>query len=78
MTKVLLGIPWRAILPSATSRGHGDPLFTDAAWGTTGDYHLASGSPAVDHGDSTSAPAADLEGRIRPQGSAPDMGCYER
>lgn len=57
---------------------YGDPAFTAPAWGSEGDYHLASGSPAVDAADSTEAPSADIEGSSRPQGENVDMGCYER
>jgi hypothetical protein len=46
-----------------------------------GDYHLRSGSPAIDAGigsfNSISAPTTDLEGSSRPQGSGYDIGAYE-
>lgn len=55
-----------------------DPKFVDPAWGSTGNYHLQTGSPALNTGTSSGAPAYDLEGTSRPQGSAVDMGAYEQ
>jgi len=52
-----------------------DPRFLAPAWGATGDYHLAGGSPAIDAGTATDAPAVDLEGRARD--GKPDLGAYE-
>ena len=54
---------------------YGDPLFLAPAWGTEGDYHLESGSPAIDAGGVEGAPAVDLDGRVRD--SKPDIGAYE-
>ena len=51
-----------------------NPLFVGSS---TGDYHLAKGSPCIDNGTSTSAPAADIAGTPRPQGQGYDMGAYE-
>jgi len=42
-----------------------------------GDYHLKSGSPAIDTGQTQANVPADLEGRARPIGPAYDIGCYE-
>jgi hypothetical protein len=55
-----------------------DPLFVAPAWGKEGNYHLQSGSPAIDAGTSQSAPSTDLEGKARPQGAGYDVGCYEQ
>lgn len=55
-----------------------DPLFVRPEWGTTGDYHLQAGSPALDAGTSTGAPSLDLAGTARPQGIAFDIGAYEQ
>jgi parallel beta-helix repeat protein len=41
------------------------------------DYHLKSGSPAIDKGQTQANSSMDLEGRSRPVGSAYDIGCYE-
>ncbi len=57
---------------------YGDPLFISPAWGTEGDYHLNSGSAAIDAGTSTGAPSIDLDGKTRPQGNGIDIGAYER
>lgn len=49
-----------------------DPLFVDP---TSFDYHLQSGSPCIDKGVATDAPATDLDGN--PRDSNPDQGAYE-
>ncbi|MCA9951436.1 MAG: hypothetical protein KDE48_17425, partial [Anaerolineales bacterium] len=51
-----------------------DPLFIDAA---NENLRLQTGSPAIDAGDDVVCPAADLDGVIRPLGTACDMGAYE-
>jgi hypothetical protein len=51
-----------------------DPGFVDAA---SGDYHLATGSHAIDKGVSNGAPDHDLDGIMRPVGPAWDIGAYE-
>jgi sugar lactone lactonase YvrE len=56
----------------------GDPLFVG-----DGNYHLQSGSPAIDTGNTEAAPGQDLEGNLRPQDGdgngtpIADMGAYE-
>jgi hypothetical protein len=45
----------------------GDPL-ADATW------HLSTGSPCIDTGTATDAPAGDLDGEARPKGAAHDIG----
>ncbi len=49
-------------------------LFQDVV---AGDYHLKSGSPAIDTGTSALAPLVDLEGSVRPAGLGFDIGTYE-
>lgn len=53
-----------------------DPLFVGAGdlpqW-----YHIRQGSPAIDAGDSTSAPTGDYDGQPRPLGAAWDIGFDE-
>jgi hypothetical protein len=49
-----------------------DPLFVGG-----GDYHLTSGSPAVDSANTAAAPATDLEGVLRPVGPEADRGAFE-
>jgi len=56
---------------------YGDPLFVSPAFGTTGDYHLQPGSPAIDTGTSEGVPNFDLDGGRRPVGSGYDIGAYE-
>lgn len=43
----------------------------------SGDYHLISGSPAVDAGTSSNASNIDFDGGVRPIGSGFDIGAYE-
>jgi len=50
-----------------------DPKFVNFA---ADDYHLLSGSPAIDKASNLSI-ASDLDGTARPQGSSPDIGSYE-
>lgn len=41
------------------------------------DFHLMQTSPAIDRGDITCFSAFDMDGKARPQGTAPDIGAYE-
>ena len=49
-------------------------LFVDEVGG---DFHLTSGSPAIDAGISTDGPPADHDGTVRPQGTGWDIGAFE-
>jgi len=51
-----------------------DPQFVDPA---VGDFHLMSGSPAIDAGTSQDAPVADFDGDPRPLGAGIDIGADE-
>ncbi|HOV74488.1 MAG TPA: PKD domain-containing protein [Candidatus Hydrogenedentes bacterium] len=50
-----------------------NPVFTNAP----NDYRLASSSPCINTGVNAGAPATDLAGTPRPQGSRVDMGAFE-
>jgi hypothetical protein len=55
-----------------------DPRFLDPS---KNDYHVQSGSPAINAGTAAGVPAAgteDLDGGARNHGSNIDAGCYER
>jgi hypothetical protein len=41
------------------------------------DFHLQSGSPAIDAGTTDGAPSTDIEGHGRPCGAGVDAGAYE-
>ena len=58
-----------------TGNIYGDPKFTAPAWGKTGNYHLKSGSPAINKGSATGAPKIDLDKKKRD--TKPDIGAYE-
>ena len=51
-----------------------DPMFTDPA---NYDFHLMTGSPAIDAADPNVTNDRDLEGVRRPQGAGPDIGAFE-
>jgi Right handed beta helix region len=59
------------------SRGNmtGDPMFVDFA---ARNYHVRTGSPAIDAGSAGYSPSTDFDGTGRPQSSAADVGGYER
>ncbi|MBI5869454.1 MAG: right-handed parallel beta-helix repeat-containing protein [Actinobacteria bacterium] len=44
---------------------------------STGNYHLQQGSLCRDAASAQYAPASDIDGDVRPQGAAPDMGADE-
>jgi len=57
-----------------TSVVEGNPRFVDPA---NADFHLLSGSPAVDNGTSLGAPGVDFDGNGRPAGLGFDIGAFE-
>jgi parallel beta-helix repeat protein len=54
-----------------------DPQFKNYQSDGSGDYHLAAGSPAINTGTATGAPATDMDGYPRPYGPQVDIGAYE-
>ncbi|MEN6363422.1 MAG: right-handed parallel beta-helix repeat-containing protein [Bacteroidales bacterium] len=52
-------------------------LSTSFADVVNGDWHLVLGSSAVNAGTTIAAITTDIEGTLRPQGAAYDMGAYE-
>jgi hypothetical protein len=53
----------------------GDPMFADPG---NRNFHLVLGSPAIDAAiPATIAAGLDLDGTVRPQGGASDLGAYE-
>lgn len=66
---------WRALGFDTHSLVAGSAaLFVDAG---SADYHLKSGSPAIDAGTILPDLPSDLDGRARPQGSGYDIGAFE-
>ena len=63
------GAPPQFLTASVSS----DPMLASP---TTFDFHLQSGSPAIDMGITTAA-TTDYDGNARPQGNAYDIGAYE-
>jgi hypothetical protein len=53
----------------------GDPMFVDFA---ARNYHVRTGSPAIDAGSAGYSPSTDFDGSGRPQSSGADVGGYER
>ena len=51
-----------------------DPRFVNAAMS---DYHLMTGSPAIDAADPAATLSTDYDGTARPQGSGRDIGAFE-
>lgn len=54
------------------------PSFVTYATDGSGNYRLQDSSPCRNAGSPTYAPAFDLDGVARPQGTQVDIGCYER
>jgi hypothetical protein len=67
----------QASVPSggATNLRNEDPRFVDPA---NGDFHLQTGSPAIDAADPAAVDPVDFDGTARPQGSRRDIGAFER
>ena len=66
--------------PVATDKIGVQPLLGPLAdnGGPTQTHALLAGSPAIDAGDDTAAPATDQRGVARPQGARSDIGSVEQ
>jgi hypothetical protein len=60
-----------------TNLPNANPLFVNFQTDGGGDYHLSTGSPAIDAGTLLGAPLIDFDGIVRPLGSGIDIGAYE-
>jgi hypothetical protein len=71
----------RAISPPSSCAPPACSLRVAAAYGwadpAAHDFRLRRGSPAINSGDRSRAPAMDNDGYRRPLGAAPDAGAYE-
>jgi len=65
---------WKTLIGGDANSQNTSAAFTDTAGG---DYSLAAGSPGRDQGTSVGV-TGTYDGGTRPQGGAPDMGCYEK
>lgn len=84
-------ILWANSVPAVYSDGTTTVTYSDVQSGYTGagniaanplfvaadDFHLQEGSPCIDKGTASGAPAIDIEGVSRPQLGGIDMGAYE-
>ncbi len=75
---IVYGSPYGVIgntggITLTNNRLNTDPLFAGAS---SNDYHLLSGSPAIDTGAAVSV-SNDFDGNLRPLGAAFDVGAYE-
>ena len=60
-----------------TGTVNADPLLVNYQPAGGGDYHLTSGSRAINSGTTQGMPSNDFDGGQRPFGSGPDRGPYE-
>jgi hypothetical protein len=60
-------------MPGIQNMYNQSPAFIDSR---KKDYHLNNNSPAINKGIATQI-FTDLDGKSRPQGAGPDLGCFE-
>jgi hypothetical protein len=72
---LVLGGSLPAEAGAASNLAVGAAAFVDA---TSDDYHLPSGSPAVDSAETIAEVLLDRDGTPRPQGTGYDVGAYEQ
>jgi hypothetical protein len=65
---------WPSSSLSGTGNIMGDPQFVDPA---NGNFHLRSGSPAIDSANPERSTGKDQAGVVRPQGTRADIGAFE-
>jgi hypothetical protein len=53
------------------------PNFVNWTGTSSGNYHLAAGSPAIGTATASNSPATDFDGNARPQNGQYDIGAYE-
>jgi len=58
-----------------TDNTFADPLFVNLAGH---DYHLSTGSAAINRALLAYSLTWAMDGQVRPQGAGPDIGAYER
>ena len=65
-----------AVAAAVNDAGHPNqaPFYVNAS---ASDFHLKTGSAAIDKGDPNRYPPTDKDGKERPSGTAPDAGAYE-
>jgi acid phosphatase len=67
-----------AVVYGGSASGTGNLTGTSPQFVSSGDYHLASGSPAIDRGYVGGLLPNDYDGILRPVGAGNDIGAFER
>ena len=67
---------YNVLFDNSTKCGPHD-LLVASGFASATDLHLVAGAPEINAGLASQAPATDIDGQARPQGSAPDIGADE-